>query len=278
MQKSKGADAFLPGTVWLVGAGPGDPGLITLLGAQALAQADVVVHDALVSQAILDMAGKDAVLHYAGKRGGKPSPQQRDISLALVEYARAGKRVLRLKGGDPYLFGRGGEEALTLVEHNIPFRVVPGISAGLGGLAHAGIPLTHRDVNQSVTFITGHDASGEMPGSIDWHAVAKGSQVIVLYMAIKHWRHISEQLRNAGRHSDEPVAFVSNATADDQLVLETTLGKSQVDLAASDISPPAIIVIGDVVRMRPGLDWLGALKGRKLIADPLNIRKSRAAG
>ncbi len=153
-------DAFLPGTVWLVGAGPGDPGLLTLHAARAIAEADVIVYDALVNDSILSMARSDVELRFAGKRGGKPSPKQRDISLTLVEYARAGKKVLRLKGGDPFVFGRGGEEALTLVEHGIAFRIVPGISAGIGGLAYAGIPVTHRDINHNVTFLTGHDASG----------------------------------------------------------------------------------------------------------------------
>ena len=159
-------DAFLPGTVWLVGAGPGDPGLLTLHAARAIAEADVIVYDALVNDSILSMARKDVELRFAGKRGGKPSPKQRDISLTLVEYARAGKKVLRLKGGDPFVFGRGGEEALTLVEHGIVFRIVPGISAGIGGLAYAGIPVTHRDINHNVTFLTGHDASGVVPDAV----------------------------------------------------------------------------------------------------------------
>ena len=151
------------GWVWLCGAGPGDPGLLTLHGLNALRQADVVVYDALVGEDILSWAG-DAELIYAGKRGGKPSAKQRDISLHLVELARAGKRVLRLKGGDPFVFGRGGEEAQTLVQHGVPIRIIPGISAGIGGLAYAGIPVTHRDVNQSVTFVTGHDQTGDTPG------------------------------------------------------------------------------------------------------------------
>ncbi len=141
---------FLPGWVWLCGAGPGDPGLLTLHGLNALQQADVVVYDALVEENLLAWAPRAEPI-YAGKRGGKPSPKQRDISLRLVDLARAGKRVLRLKGGDPFVFGRGGEEAQTLVQHQIPIRIIPGISAGIGGLAYAGIPVTHRDVNQSVT-------------------------------------------------------------------------------------------------------------------------------
>ena len=145
-----------PGWVWLCGAGPGDAGLITLHALNALRQAEVVVYDALVSTKILEWA-PNAELVYAGKRGGKPSAKQRDISLQLVELARKGRKVLRLKGGDPFVFGRGGEEAQTLVQHGIPIRIIPGISAGIGGLAYAGIPVTHRDINQSVTFVTGHD-------------------------------------------------------------------------------------------------------------------------
>ena len=151
------------GWVWLVGAGPGDPGLLTLHALNALRQADHVVYDALVDETVLEFANPRATLEYAGKRGGKPSPKQRDISSRLVELARAGKRVLRLKGGDPFVFGRGGEEALALVEAGIPFRIVPGVTAGIGGLGYAGIPVTHRDVNHAVTFVTGHMAGGETP-------------------------------------------------------------------------------------------------------------------
>ncbi|MDL2407943.1 uroporphyrinogen-III C-methyltransferase [Rhizobium calliandrae] len=259
--------ALEPGSVWLVGAGPGDPGLLTLLAAKGLAQADIIVHDALVNEDCLKLANPGALLEYAGKRGGKPSARQRDISLRLVELARAGKRVLRLKGGDPFVFGRGGEEALTLVEHGIPFRIVPGITAGIGGLAYAGIPVTHRDVNHAVTFLTGHDSSGVVPDAINWEAVGKGSPVIVMYMAMKHIAQISANLIAAGRSADEPVAFVCNAATPAQQVLETTLGQAEADVAASGLEPPAIVVVGDVVRLRPCLDWLGALSGRQLLAE-----------
>ena len=149
-----------PGWVWLVGAGPGDPGLLSLHALNALGQADVVVYDALVDKRILDLARAGADLVYAGKRGGRPSAEQSDISNRLITFARAGKRVLRLKGGDPFVFGRGAEEALALAGAGIPFRLVPGITAGIGGLAYAGIPVTHRDVNSAVTFLTGHQAGG----------------------------------------------------------------------------------------------------------------------
>ncbi len=262
--------AIEPGHVWLAGAGPGDPGLLTLLAAKALGEADVIVHDALVNEECLKLARPGAALEYAGKRGGKPSAKQRDISLRLVELAKSGLKVLRLKGGDPFVFGRGGEEALTLVEHGVPFRIVPGITAGIGGLAYAGIPVTHREINHAVTFLTGHDSSGLVPDRINWQAIARGSPVIVMYMAMKHIGRISEQLIAGGRSASEPVAFVCDAATASQKVLETTLGEAERAVAASGLEPPAIVVVGEVVRLRPSLDWLGALSGRKLVGDPFD--------
>jgi uroporphyrin-III C-methyltransferase len=261
---------FGPGSVWLVGAGPGDPGLLTLLAAKALSEADVIVHDALVNDECLKLARPGVKLEFAGKRGGKPSAKQRDISLRLVELARAGHRVLRLKGGDPFVFGRGGEEALTLVENGIPFRIVPGITAGIGGLAYAGIPVTHREVNHAVTFLTGHDSSGVIPDRIDWEAIGRGSPVIVMYMAMKHIGQITANLIAAGRRPDEPVAFVCNAATPAQSVLETTLSEAEDAVARSGLEPPAIVVVGEVVRLRPSLDWLGAMTGRRLLPDPFS--------
>lgn len=251
--------AFEPGWVWLAGAGPGDPGLITLHTLNALHQADVVIYDALVGDGVLRLAPPGAVLEYAGKRGGKPSPRQPDITRRLVELARRGKRVLRLKGGDPFVFGRGGEEALTLVASGVPFRVVPGITAGIGGLAYAGIPVTHRDTNHAVTFVTGHDATGDMTGGLDWDALARGSPVLVLYMAMKHLRRITDRLMVAGRSADEPVAVIASACTPAQQVLETTLGRAADDTAAAGLKPPAVVVVGEVVRLRAALDWLGAV-------------------
>lgn len=269
--------AFEPGSVWLAGAGPGDPGLLTLLVVKALRDADAVVYDALVNEECLRLARTDAILEYAGKRGGKPSVKQRDISLRLVELAREGKRVLRLKGGDPFVFGRGGEEALTLVQHDIPFRIVPGITAGIGGLAYAGIPVTHREVNHAVTFLTGHDSSGIVPDRIDWEALGRGSPVIVMYMAMKHIGQISAKLIAAGRAPDETVAFVCNASTPQQTVLETTLAHAEADVEASGLEPPAIVVIGDVVRFRRGMDWRGALSGRRLSTEGLLTDVPKAA-
>jgi uroporphyrin-III C-methyltransferase len=267
-----------PGWVWLAGAGPGDPGLLTLHALNGLRQADVIVHDALVDERTLTLAGPDCEIVYAGKRGGKPSPKQHDISARLVKFARDGRRVLRLKGGDPFVFGRGGEEALALVAAGIPFRVIPGVSAGVGGLAHAGIPLTHRETNSAVTFVTGHGASGDIPDGLDWPALAAGSPVLVIYMAIKHLGTIRARLMAGGRRGDEPVAVVSRATQPDERVLETTLGACVEDVAAQAMEPPAMVVIGEVVRLRAGLDWAGALGGRILDADPLGTRRTRDAG
>ena len=269
--------AFEPGWVWLVGAGPGDPGLLTLHALHALGSADVVVYDALVSDAIIGLAAPGAVLEFAGKRGGKPSPKQPDITARLIQLARAGKRVLRLKGGDPFVFGRGGEEGLALVDAGIPFRIVPGITAGVGGPAYAGIPVTHRDTNHAVTFLTGHDATGDVTAGVAWDAIARGSPVIVVYMAIKHIARIAAHLIEGGRSPAEPVAVISRATTPQQRVLETTLAKAAEDVAAQGMEAPAVVVVGEVVRLRSALDWLGALEGKALTPDPLGTRSKGEA-
>jgi uroporphyrin-III C-methyltransferase len=256
---------FDPGHVWLVGAGPGDPGLLSLLALHALAHADVVVYDALVDPRIVCLGRPGAALYHAGKRGGRPSPTQPDISARLIRAARDGKRVLRLKGGDPCVFGRGGEEALALAAAGIPFRIVPGITAGIGGLAYAGIPVTHRDTNSAVTFLTGHSSEGEAPGGIDWAAIARGAPVLVLYMASRHLRSVAERLISAGRRSNESVAVISKATTPAQRVFVSTLG--ELAAACPEVEAPAIVVVGEVVRLRSALDWLGALAARQ--RDPM---------
>jgi len=269
---------FEPGWVWLVGAGPGDPGLLTLLAHHALGEADVVVYDALVDDGILALARAEAELVFAGKRGGKPSPKQPDISNRLIALARGGRRVLRLKGGDPFVFGRGGEEALALVEAGIPFRVVPGITAGIGGLAYAGIPATHRDTNHTVAFITGHMAGGDMTDGIDWRALAAGGQALVIYMALKHLAAITGELMAGGLVPETPVAIVSRAATAQQRVLETELGRAAEDAEAASIEAPAIVAVGQIVRLRAGLDWMGALEGRLLDPDPLGRIQQRKTG
>jgi uroporphyrin-III C-methyltransferase len=255
---------FETGHVWLVGAGPGDPGLLSILALHALSDADVVVYDALVDQRVLRLARSGAVLDFAGKRGGRPSPNQPDISARLIRLAREGNRVLRLKGGDPCVFGRGGEEALALAAAGIPFRIVPGITAGIGGLAYAGIPLTHRDTNSAVTFLTGHDSGGAVPGGFDWRAIARGAPVLVLYMAARNLPNIVERLMSGGRHSEEPAAVISKATTRAQHVIVSTLG--EIATAAAGVAAPSIVVIGEVVRFHAELDWLGALHSQTV--DP----------
>ncbi len=240
-----------PGWVWLVGAGPGDPGLITALGLQALAQADAILYDALVDETLLALTRGEKI--YAGKRAGVRSCKQDEISDLLVTLAKAGKRVLRLKGGDPFVFGRGGEEAQALARAGVNFRIVPGITAGIGGLAYAGIPVTHRDTNHAVTFITGHGADGKLT-KLDWAAVSRGAPTLVLYMARKFAGEIADALLAAGRKADEPCAIVANAARADQQVIVTTLG----GLAAAAENAPAlsIIVIGENVKLAGELSWL----------------------
>ncbi|MEM7693385.1 MAG: uroporphyrinogen-III C-methyltransferase [Pseudomonadota bacterium] len=252
---------FAPGTVWLAGAGPGAPGLLTLMAAHGLMQADVVVHDALVGEGVLSHA-RGARLIHAGKRGGRPSAKQADISLRLVEEARAGHRVLRLKGGDPFMFGRGGEECEVLCAHGIAFRIVPGVSAGLGGLAYAGIAATHRTTNQSVTFLTGHDLTGDLPTAIDWAGFAKAAPVLVLYMAAKHLSTIATRLLATGRAGDEPVAVIADATLPTQTCLVMTLAEAAAPRA---LPTPAVIVVGQTVALADRLAWFDAAKSHGLM-------------
>ena len=246
---------FEAGWVWLVGAGPGAPGLMSLLCYHAMQNCDVVVYDALVNPDILRWVRQGVILEYAGKRGGKPSPIQQDISLRLIELANAGKRVLRLKGGDPFMFGRGGEESQALAKAKIPFRIVPGITAGVGGLAYAGIPSTHRDTNHSVIFLTGHDATGKMPANVNWQAVATASPVIVMYMAVKHLGEIAQALMEGGRTPKDPVTIISNASLPHQQVQATTLDQAGAFVKKNDPPTPAIVVVGHASDWREMLDW-----------------------
>ena len=241
---------FAPGSVWLVGAGPGDPGLLTLHALHALAQADVVLHDALVSAEILALAAP-ARLEPVGKRaGGGRTPQLR-INERLIRLARQGHRVVRLKGGDPMVFGRGAEEALALAAAGVAFRIVPGISAGIGGTAAAGIATTHRGLAHSVAFVTGHAADGALPADLDWPALARGADVLVLYMALRTIGAIAEALRGAGRAADEPVAFITEATTPRQSVRVTTLADAARTAGEIPRAAPTLIVIGPVVALRP---------------------------
>ena len=246
--------ALEKGWVWLVGAGPGDPGLITALGLSALSQADTILYDALVDERLLALSSAEKI--YAGKRAGVKSCKQDEISDLLVRLAKEGHRVLRLKGGDPFVFGRGGEEAQALARAGVPFRIVPGITAGIGGLAYAGIPVTHRDTNHAVTFITGHGVDGKLT-KLDWDAVSRGSPTLVFYMARKFAGEIARALQAAGRDADEPAAIVANATRADQQVITTTL--AGLPEAAEKAPALAVIVVGENVRLARELNWLAKM-------------------
>jgi uroporphyrin-III C-methyltransferase len=244
--------SFQPGTVWLVGAGPGDPGLLTLLALHGLQHADVIVYDALVSEGVLALARPEARREFAGKRGGRPSAHQEDISNRLVELAQAGLRVARLKGGDPFLFGRGGEEAMRLASAGVSFRFVPGVTAGLAGLTYAGIPATIRSANHALILATGHPADEE--NSPDWERLGALGQPLVLYMAMKRLETIAAGLMRGGAVPDTPVAIVEEATTSGQRVLMTTLERAKADAETHGCAAPAIVVIGSIVALRNELN------------------------
>lgn len=239
-----------PGHVWLAGAGPGDPGLLTIHALSGLAQADVVVHDALVDQRVLALARPQARLEFAGKRGGKPSATQEDISKRLIELARASERVLRLKGGDPFVFGRGGEEASALAAAGVPFRVIPGVTSGLAALAAASIPATMRGINRAVIFAAGYGA--EEP-DVDWAALARTGEPIILYMPMHHLQTIASALMRGGASPQTPAAVIASATTTVERILISTLEHVAADAKASELEPPAIVVIGDIVALRDRL-------------------------
>lgn len=241
-----------PGEVWLVGAGPGDPRLLTLLAVHAVQSADCIVHDALVDSRILDLAREGAALHFAGKRGGRPSAQQRDINELIVAEAKKGLRVLRLKGGDPFVFGRGAEEARALIRAGVPYRVVPGLTAGLAASALAGIPATSRETNHAVILAAGHRAESEA-GDKAWEALAATGQPIILYMALAQLPEITAAFERGGLAADTPATIISNATSGNERILETSLGRLVSDAAVSGIEAPAVIVVGTIAALRAKL-------------------------
>jgi uroporphyrin-III C-methyltransferase len=260
---------FTPGSVWLVGAGPGDPGLLTLHGAHALACADVVLHDALVAPEILALAGRAARFEPVGKGAGRAGAAQLRINQRLIELARAGLRVLRLKGGDPFVFGRGGEEALALAAAGVPFRVVPGITSGIGGLAYAGIPLTHRMLSPSVALVTGHGAGSGGPREVDWATLARGARTLVLYMALGRLAEIATALMAAGRDADDPVALLADATTARQRCVRTTLRTAAADAALLEPRTPTLVVIGPVVGLSELLAAGQQIAPARLVDRPL---------
>lgn len=232
------------GEVYLIGAGPGDPDLLTLKALQLLQQADVILYDRLVSPAVLDRARRDAERVFVGKEGHGPHVTQQRIHELLVDYAQRGLRVARLKGGDPFIFGRGGEEIEVLAKHGIPFTIVPGITAGLGAAAASGIPLTHRELSQAVTFTTGHLAQND---ALDWQSLARPRHTVVFYMGVSQLEHISERLQAAGAPADRPAAIIERATLSDQRVIRGTLADIAHVARAAKVAAPALLVIGDVV-------------------------------
>jgi uroporphyrin-III C-methyltransferase/precorrin-2 dehydrogenase/sirohydrochlorin ferrochelatase len=244
------------GEVTLVGAGPGDPELLTLKALRALQDADVILHDRLVPEGLLDMARRDAARISVGKAAGGMGSTQEEINALLIEHARQGKRVVRLKGGDPFIFGRGGEELEALAKAQISFSVIPGVTAAAGCAAYAGIPLTHRDYAHSVTFVTGHaDDEGREP---DWRALAKPGLTAVFYMGLARVEQIAAQLVAHGASASMPAALIAQGTLQNQRVVTGTLATIAAAAAASDIQSPALLVVGEVVSLHASLAWFNS--------------------
>ncbi len=241
------------GKVWLVGSGPGDPDLLTVKAARLIGGADALVYDHLVGEGIIDLARPDARRIYAGKEASNHTLPQDAINGLLVDLAREGLSVVRLKGGDPFIFGRGGEELETLVSSGIPFEVVPGVTAAAGCAAYSGFPLTHRDHAQAVVLVTGHLKDGTV--NLDWPALARPRQTVVFYMGIGAAAHICRQMVAHGLPETTPAAVVRCGTLPGQQTLLATLGTLAVRLAESGIRPPALIVVGSVVDLHHRLSW-----------------------
>jgi uroporphyrinogen III methyltransferase/synthase len=263
----------MSGRVHLVGAGPGDAGLLTLRAAELIGEADVILHDRLIPAAALAGARADAEVRYVGKEGGGAQMPQAEINRLLLEHARDGKVVVRLKGGDPFVFGRGGEEALVCREAGIPFEVVPGVTAGVAAPAYAGIPVTHREVASAVAFVTGHEDPAKPETAIDWGAIAAFPGTLVFYMGVRGLARIAEMLTACGRPEDEPAAVVERGTLPGQRTVVATLGEIAERATEAGVRAPAVTVVGPVAALRDELAWLEA---RPLHGRTVAVTRARA--
>jgi uroporphyrinogen III methyltransferase / synthase len=262
-----------PGVVYLVGAGPGDPGLMTARSLELIAAADTIFHDRLIPPGALDGARADAELVYVGKAPGRPSVPQDEIGERLIEAARAGRSVVRLKGGDPFVFGRGGEEGEALREAGIEFEVVPGVTAGVAASAYAGIPVTHRDDASAVAFVTGHEDPEKAETALDWEALARFPGTLVFYMGVKRLGDNARALIEAGRDPEEPAAAVERGTMEGQRTVVATLRTLAEAVKLEGIGAPALIVVGPVVARREALAWL---ERRPLHGERVVVTRARA--
>ena len=262
-----------PGKVYLIGAGPGDPGLITVKGQECIRSADVVIYDYLAAPALLSHASSDSEMIYVGKKGGDHTLPQGGINQLIIEKARQGLVVARLKGGDPYIFGRGGEEAEELVAAGIPFEVVPGVTSAIAGAAYAGIPLTHRDYTSTLAFVTGHEDPTKTSSSIDWQALATGIGTLVFFMGVKNLPLITDQLQRNGMAPETPVALVRWGTTTRQKTITGTLDTIVEVAREARMKAPALIVVGKVVELRNRLQWF---EDRPLFGRTIVVTRARA--
>jgi uroporphyrinogen III methyltransferase / synthase len=263
----------VPGTVYLVGAGPGDPGLMTRRSLELIAAADAVLYDRLIPPGALDGARGDAELIYVGKEPGGHSMAQEEINSRLVELGRELRSVVRLKGGDPFVFGRGGEEAHALKDAGVPFEVVPGVTAGVAAPAYAGIPVTHRDAASAVAFVTGHEDPEKPDTALDWSALASFPGTLVLYMGVGRLEQIAQRLMESGRSADEPTAVIERGTLPGQCTVTSTLGEIAQAVTDAGIRPPAITLVGPVAKLREPLQWL---ERRPLFGRSVVVTRARA--
>ena len=261
------------GVVYLVGAGPGDPGLMTRRSLELIAAADAILYDRLIPPGALQGARGDAELRYVGKEPGRPAMAQEEINALLVELGRAGKRVVRLKGGDPFVFGRGGEEAEALAAAGVPFEVVPGVTAGVAAPAYAGVPVTHRDAASAVAFVTGHEDPAKEGSALDWDALARFPGTLVFYMGVRNLRLIADRLIAAGRDGAQPAAVVARGTLPGQRTVAAPLSEIAGRVEEAALRPPAVTVVGPVAGLRETLAWL---ERRPLHGQAVAVTRARA--